>query len=144
MGANLSPEDRLEVFGADDPDQYADEAVQRWGDTDAYRTAAGRTSSYDRQDWLELQREGDEVEQRLADLLAAGNPADGDAAMAAAEAHRQHITRWFYDCSPQVHVGLAQMYVADSRFTAHFERRAPGLARYVHDAIVANAAAAKD
>lgn len=31
------------------------------------------------------------------------------------------------------------MYVADPRFTAYYEAIAPGLARYVHDAIVANA-----
>jgi hypothetical protein len=31
------------------------------------------------------------------------------------------------------------MYVADPRFTQHYEVVAPGLARYVHDAIHANA-----
>lgn len=31
------------------------------------------------------------------------------------------------------------MYVADPRFTATYEQIAPGLATYVHDAIVANA-----
>jgi MerR family transcriptional regulator, thiopeptide resistance regulator len=31
-------------------------------------------------------------------------------------------------------------YLADPRFTAHYEQRAPGLAQYVHDAILANAA----
>jgi hypothetical protein len=29
--------------------------------------------------------------------------------------------------------------VADPRFTANYEKVAPGLAQYVHDAIVANA-----
>nr|MBA2420841.1 TipAS antibiotic-recognition domain-containing protein [Thermoleophilaceae bacterium] len=37
------------------------------------------------------------------------------------------------------HRGLADMYVADERFSAHYERRADGLARYVHEAIHANA-----
>ncbi len=32
------------------------------------------------------------------------------------------------------------MYVADPRFTKLYEDVAPGLAQYVHDAIVANAA----
>ena len=34
---------------------------------------------------------------------------------------------------------LAEMYVTDERFTKHYEDLAPGLAAYVHDAIVANA-----
>ncbi len=35
--------------------------------------------------------------------------------------------------------GLGEMYVADPRFTAHYEERAEGLAQYVCDAISANA-----
>jgi hypothetical protein len=31
------------------------------------------------------------------------------------------------------------MYVADERFAAHYDQRAPGLAAYVRDAILANA-----
>ena len=74
--------------------------------------------------------------------MAAGLPADSAEAMDAAEEHRQHISRRFYDCGYDIHRGLAQMYVADERFTAHYEDVAPGLARYVHDAILANAARA--
>ena len=31
------------------------------------------------------------------------------------------------------------MYLADPRFTAHYESQQPGLAKYIHDAIMANA-----
>ena len=37
------------------------------------------------------------------------------------------------------HRGLADMYLADPRFTKTYEDQAPGLAQYVHDAIHANA-----
>jgi hypothetical protein len=59
--------------------------------------------------------------------------------MAVAEAHRRHISRWFYDCPPSMHRGLGDMYAADPRFTAHYEQRAAGLAEYVRDAVHANA-----
>jgi DNA-binding transcriptional MerR regulator len=58
---------------------------------------------------------------------------------ALAERHRAQISRWFYECAPQMHRGLAELYIADDRFAQHYERRAPGLAAYVHDAILANA-----
>ena len=87
-----------------------------------------------------IKTEADAITARLAGALAAGEPADGSEAMAAAEQHRLHLQRWFYDCSPQFHLGLAPMYVADPRFTATYENVAPGLAQYVHDAILANAA----
>jgi hypothetical protein len=54
----------------------------------------------------------------------------------------QQISHWFYDCPHQMHVGLGEMYIADPRFTATYEKVAPGLAQYLHDAIVANAARA--
>ncbi len=38
-----------------------------------------------------------------------------------------------------MHRGLADMYLADPRFTKTYDDRAPGLAQYVHDAIHANA-----
>jgi hypothetical protein len=49
------------------------------------------------------------------------------------------LARWFYDCPPRMHRGLAEMYVADARFAKHYDDVAAGLAQYVHDAIVANA-----
>lgn len=75
----------------------------------------------------------------MAAALQSGLPATSDEATAAAEAHRQQISRWFYECDYDMHRGLAEMYVADPRFTERYERIAPGLAVYVRDAINANA-----
>jgi MerR family transcriptional regulator, thiopeptide resistance regulator len=56
-----------------------------------------------------------------------------------AEAHRLHISRWFYDCGYDLHRDLAEMYVADPRYIATYDEIAPGFSPYVHDAILANA-----
>lgn len=139
MGISLNPEEMFEVFGDQDPARHAQEAEERWGDTDAYKQSQRRVSKYTKADWLRLKDEGAAVEERLRAALLAGVPADSDQAMEAAEAHREQIHRWFYDCSHEMHRGLADLYVADRRFTAHYDDQAPGLAQYVHDAIHANA-----
>lgn len=139
MGIELDPEEMLEVFGEHDPRQHADEARERWGETDAYRESHRRTSAYAKEDWLRMREQADAVEAELEACLAAGEPADGERAKAAAEAHRQHIDAWFYPCSYDMQVGLADMYVQDPRFRAHYDDRHAGLADYVRDAIVANA-----
>ena len=72
--------------------------------------------------------------------MRAGLPAASVEAMDGAEAHRRQISDWFYECTSEIHVGLAEMYIADPRFTATYEQIAPGLAQYLHDAILANAA----
>ena len=140
MGINLTPEERFAVFGDFDPDQYAAEVEERWGDTDAYRESQRRTARYTKADWERMKAESAEPVNRLVAAMRAGQAADSIEAMDAAEQHRRHISDWFYDCTTEIHVGLAQMYLADPRFTATYEKIAPGLARYLHDAIKANAA----
>jgi MerR family transcriptional regulator, thiopeptide resistance regulator len=140
MGMALTPEEQFEVFGTDKVGgEWAEEARERWGDTESYQESQRRTASYTKQDWAELKAESDAALRVLRDLMQSGAPADGPVAQALAEEHRQYLTRWFYDCSYEMHRGLAEMYIADERFTATFEGVAPGLARYLHDAIVANA-----
>lgn len=120
-------------------DPYADEARERWGNTDAYKESARRTKQYKPEDWARIKAESEAVEAGMAEALLAGEPADGAKAMELAERARLHIDRWFYPCSHRMHVGLADMYMADARFTAHYEERAPGLAAFVAAAIKANA-----
>ena len=68
-----------------------------------------------------------------------GIPAGSAAGRALAEKHRQYLDRWFYDCSHERHRDLADMYVFDPQFRQTFDGVQPGLADYLHDAILANA-----
>ncbi|MFG1913967.1 MerR family transcriptional regulator [Micromonospora sp. NPDC048898] len=139
MNIQLTPEERFEVFGDADPEQYEAEVKQRWGDTDAYRESNRRVSRYTKEDWLRNKTENEDWGRRIVALLDSGAPADSPEAMDLAEEHRQLIGRWFYECSYEMHTGLADMYLADERFTAYFENIAPGLAVYLNEAIHANA-----
>jgi hypothetical protein len=58
-------------------------------------------------------------------------------AQAAVVAHRTAISKWFYDCSVEMQKNLAVMYLEDHRFKAYYDGRVRGLAKYVHDAIMA-------
>ncbi|CAM5621232.1 MerR family transcriptional regulator OS=Streptomyces alboniger OX=132473 GN=CP975_19610 PE=4 SV=1 [Streptomyces alboniger] len=139
MGINLTPEERFEVFGDKDPEQYAEEAEQRWGGTDTYAESQRRAARYTKDDWKRMQAEVNAWSERYDALMAAGEPPTGEAAMAMAEEHRQHIGSWFYDCSYELHQGLADMYVSDERFKAFYDSMRPGLAEHLRDAIHANA-----
>ncbi|MEU5898865.1 MULTISPECIES: MerR family transcriptional regulator [Streptomyces] len=140
MGINLTPEEKFEVFGDHDPDQYAEEVEQRWGDTDAYRESQRKAASYTKDDWKRINDELNTVHARVGELLGRGVPPDSEEAMDAAEEHRRLITANHYTCSHEMHTCLGEMYVADERFTAFYEAIRPGLAVYLRDAILANAA----
>lgn len=139
MGIQLTPEERFEVFGEFDPDQYAEEAQERWGQTDAYRESQRRISRYTKEDWQRHKAEYEDWARRFVAVMESGAPADSEQARELAEEHRQLISRWFYECSYEMHTGLADMYVDDPRFTAYFEKIKPGMARYLSEAIHANA-----
>lgn len=119
-----------------DMNSYEAEVKERWGDTDAYRQSQARTSRYTKDDFAAAK-----VDQEAATELfvfAFGNSLDIRSAEAqkAVLAHREAITKWFYDCSVDMQKGLAQMYIADPRFKSYYDGRVTGLAQYVHDAIM--------
>jgi MerR family transcriptional regulator, thiopeptide resistance regulator len=144
MGISLTPEEQFEIFGAHKFGEYTQEAERRWGATDPWKQSQRRTAAYPKDDWIAIKSEADGNIREFADALRAGEPATGIVAMDLAEAHRRHISRWFYDCGYDMHRGLAEMYVADPRYAASYDEITPGFSRYVRDAILANADRAQD
>lgn len=118
---------------------YAQEAEARWGQTDAFKESQRRTAKYGEADWAQMGVEQTAVLEAFLAAFGAGLTPDSVEAAAAAEAHRQQITKWFYPCSYEIQVGLAEMYVADERFKAYYDGHAVGLAKFVSEAIIANA-----
>jgi hypothetical protein len=126
--------------GGFDPAAYEEEARRRWGHTDAYKESARRVKGYSKEDWARILAEIEDIETRMAALMKAGAPAEGEEAMAVAEEARLHTDRWFYPCSHGMHAAKADMFTTDPRFRAHYDERGEGLADYVAKAIRANAA----
>ncbi|MGE4427737.1 MAG: MerR family transcriptional regulator [Solirubrobacteraceae bacterium] len=140
MGISLTPKEQLEIFGTDRLEEHAEEAHARWGETDAYRESARRTAAYTKDDWIAIKAEADESIERFAAAMRAGEPADSVVAMDAAEFHRAHLGRWFYDCGHAMHRGIADLYTSDPRYAKTYDDAVgEGFAHYVHDAIHANA-----
>ena len=136
-GITMSAEEKLSVFGEFDPSEYEDEAEERWGGTEAFAQASARTAGYTEEDWATIMSEAESIYRRFAVLDASGVAPESREAAAAVEEHREHISRWFYECTPEIHVGLSQMYVADERFRENIDRHGEGLAAYLSKAIPA-------
>ncbi|HEU4869062.1 MAG TPA: MerR family transcriptional regulator [Actinomycetota bacterium] len=139
MGISLTPEERIEIFGDFLDSGYAEEAEERWGGTEPWKESQRKAASYGKADWLRIRQEGGDLERRFVEAMEAGVDPDSPEAMDLAEEHRGQITKWFYECSFEIHRGLGQMYVDDPRFKARYDGIAPGLAEYSRDAFAANA-----
>ena len=109
--------------------QFESEVQERWGDTDAYRQSKAKTSKYSKEDF-----EAAKVDQEAATELfvyAFGNslPIDSPKTQEAVRAHRDAITKWFYDCSIEMQKNLALMYIEDPRFKEYYDGRVRGFAQ---------------
>ncbi|WP_245621354.1 MerR family transcriptional regulator [Deinococcus soli (ex Cha et al. 2016)] len=135
--STMNNEDVKAVFDGFDPALYETEVRERWGDTDAYRQSAARTARYSKADWGRIRAEMDGITAGYVDLMDAGVPPTDGRAQAVAARHRAHISGAYYDASPQMMRGLAQMWVADERFTRNIDRARAGLAAYQSAAVTA-------
>lgn len=133
---NPSPADKARAAHA----QYAEETERRYGNTDAYQQSAQRTANFTDADWAQATAEGEALEANCAQALRDGVVPGSDEANELAERHLESINRYF-DCSYSQQVLIAKSYLADPRFTQHYDEREIGLAQWIHDAIVANATA---
>jgi DNA-binding transcriptional MerR regulator len=138
---DMSKVDLKKIFDGFDPEQYADEAQERWGHTDAYRISAERTKAYSAADWQRFKEEQGAIYADALAARAAGVRPDEPRAMDIAERHRLSFDRWFYPCSAQMHSGLADMWEADRRYADNIDKYGggAGLTEYLAAAVRANA-----
>lgn len=98
-----------------------------------------RVARYTNEQWQEIQDEGEAAFRGLARLYEDGVAPTDARAIAAVDAQRVQIDRWFYPCQPAKHLGVLQMQVDDPRFGAHWDGYATGLLDYAVQAARANA-----
>lgn len=118
-------------------EKYAQEVKKRWGNTEAYAEYLGRTGAYGKEEWGKVYAGMGDIFQRFAACMGEG-PAS-PAAQAMVQEWRAFISENFYPCTDEVLQGLGQMYEADPRFQATFEKTAPGLGNFIAAAIKASA-----
>ncbi len=137
-GIQLTAEEQVEIFGTTAfGEEYAAEAEERWGETDAWKQSQQRVSRFTKQDWIAIKAEGDTLLEALAQAKRDGVAPGSAHANDLAARHRASIDR-FYDCGDEMHRNLAEMYLADDRFTRYYDDVEPGLAEFLHGIVIAS------
>jgi len=112
-------------YGAEIRGKYGDSAV----DASNKRLKGLTQEQYDEGERLRL-----DYEDKLKAAYDTADPA-GELAQAACDLHRRWLCVFNPNYSKEYHMGLAEMYVADERFKAHYDKIAPGCAEFLRDAI---------
>jgi DNA-binding transcriptional MerR regulator len=139
-GMRLTPEEQVEIFGADWRPAWVEEAEERWGDSAQWAQYAERAAAMSPQDWRDVKAETDALHADLAAACRAGVAPGSAAANALAERHRALMSRYF-DCTHAMHACIARGYVREPGFADYYDAFAPGLTVWLRDVIFANAAA---
>lgn len=129
----VNDQDMYEGFTPEQAKAYRGEAAEKWGE-DEVKASENRIKKMSKEQWNAVKAEGDAITVKLAELMLAG-AAPGNPEV------QECIARWhkflenFYPVEEARLRGLGEMYVADERFTAHYDKYAKGLAQFKNEAI---------
>ncbi|MFF3022867.1 MerR family transcriptional regulator [Gottfriedia sp. NPDC057948] len=133
----MSNKEKFEGFKKDmieeNEKKYGKEAREKYGD-EAVNKSNQKVMNMTEEDHKEVTRLAEELAKTLAEALKTGDPSS-EIAQKAADLHKQWLTFYWSKYSKEAHAGLAQMYVDDERFKAHYDKEHPGTAEFLRDAI---------
>lgn len=133
----MSDKEKFEGFKKkmieDNEEQYGKEIREKYGDETVDKSNA-KLMNMTQEEHEAVTKLAEEVNTALAEAMQTGDPA-GELAHKAADLHKQWITFYWSEYSKEAHAGLAEMYVADERFKAYYDKIRPGAAEFLRDAI---------
>lgn len=113
--------------------QYAQEAAERWGNTEAFLESRDKHKAYTPEQEAQINAEMEEI---FTAFGACAHPA-GPEGQALARRWQAHITKYHYQCTDGILACLGQMYANDPRFRENLDKYGPGTAEKMSAAIAA-------
>jgi len=115
--------------------EYAKEAKEKWGNTNAYKESEEKTKSYDVQKWSDVNSAMNDIIAEFAKCRNDGFTPDSKEAQTLVKKWQDFITENHYKCTKEILSGLGEMYIADERFKANIDKHGSGTAQFMCDAI---------
>lgn len=135
---NMKDNEKFEGFKREMIDEnelkYGKEVREKYGE-DTVNASNNKFMNMNQEQYKEFEELSEKVLVTLELALETNDPA-GELAQKACELHKSWLSFTWKDYSKEAHAGLAEMYVADERFTAYYDKRKPGMAKFLRDAII--------
>ncbi len=119
----------------DNEKKYGNEIREKYGEEQINKSNQ-RLLNMTEEQYVEFEKLSQEVMDTLEAAFETGDPA-GELGQKTADLHRQWLSYTWGSYSKEAHAGLAQMYVDDERFSAFYDKKQPGMAVFLRDAIKA-------
>jgi DNA-binding transcriptional MerR regulator len=131
---NMTDTELYDGFSKEESEQYAKEAKERWGNTEAYKQSQERYGKLSTEDKKRIHEAGDHLLKEIVKLMNGGASPASVEVQALIATHYDGL-RVFYEPNIEMYRGLATMYVDDERFAKTFNKYADGFAVYMRDAM---------
>ena len=137
-GTPMSDKEKFEVFKRRaveaNEEQYGKEIREQYG-PEAVEESNARLLSMTEEEhgrWKALEAE---ILSALATAVRAGEAPAGPEGRRIAQLHRRWLCCTWAKYTPQAHRGVAELYTADERFAAYYDKEVPGCAAFLRDAV---------
>ena len=127
---NMSENEFFVGFSDEQQAAYEKEAAERW-DPVVVKESNRRFKSLSKQDQQDLMKNGERITLAIRDLMAE-DPGSENVQALVGEWKKQ--IDFFYDCTPEILLALAQNYMNDPRFHDFYARIDPGLPEFFYNA----------
>eukprot|EP00130_Batrachochytrium_dendrobatidis_P008507 XP_006683382.1 hypothetical protein BATDEDRAFT_93142 [Batrachochytrium dendrobatidis JAM81] len=114
--------------------KYGEEIREKYGE-DTVDASNAKLRGMSEEDFQVMNKLGEEIFSLLEQAYATGDPAS-DLAQEVAAKHKEWLMYSWPSYSKEAHAGLAEMYVADERFTAYYDKHVKGGTKFLRDAIL--------
>ena len=116
---------------------YGEELRSKYGE-ETVKASNAKMMNISEEDYQRMESMGEELSKRLQAAVLAGTNPSGAEGKEIAELHKSWLTISTPKYTAEMHRGLAEMYVADERFTAYYDKEVAGCAQFLRDAVIAN------
>ena len=117
----------------DNEKKYGQEIREKYGD-DTINQSNQKLKGMTEEQYAAIQQLEEEMFETLLQAMEHGDPASV-LAQKSADLHREWLSFYWNSYSKEAHAGVAQLYVDDERFTEYYDKRHPGLAAFLRDAV---------
>jgi len=114
---------------------YGEEARAKYGNEEV-EAANAKLMNLSREQYDEWKRLDEEIRNRLSDAVRNGTASESSEGKEISDMHKKWLSFTNANYSRAMHRGIAEMYVADDRFTAYYDRETEGCARFLRDAVL--------
>lgn len=135
---SMSDSERFEAFKrqavAENEEKYGAEARERYGDEEV-EASRQKIMNMSRQEWESFRELEERILLRLKEAVLAGLKPESEEAREIVLMHKEWLCKTWKQYTVEAHKGVVQLYTADERFRAYYDREVEGCAALLEQAV---------